>query len=543
MLAIEFRFLTGRFHATPWDHQVNEGVIEWPPSPWRVLRALMATWYLKAQEALPEESMRSLLLSLSSSLPVYHLPKGRLAHTRHYMPLGKIERGTLRTTKVFDTFIDIRQKPVVMAWTEVTLLPEQRAHLQTLLRRMGYLGRAESWVDARLLDKYSGTFNAKPFQEKDGSQELICLIAPLPQEAYTEWRESFLKEALQEALESKRARHSRSGKDPAQTTLSKTEQAHIETSFPAGLWAALQQENQYLRKQGWSLPPGAQWVDYVRPEDCFETDPWIDHKRKIENFPTVARYAIAAPTLPKLTHALSLTERIHMALVQLSNQDPLFTGCDAQKNPLKGHQHAYILPESNRPRGQRGQITHITIVAQGGFHHRAREVLFKLRRLWNTEPHETQMVLLGLGVAGDFAGLRDQVGQCPLLATSNVWVSRTPFVPTRHRKTNKRGEPKYDQNGRWIGSPEHDLARLLEEQLKERELNVTIEDIEVMTETPLGQQSARWLDFQTQRQTGKGKRSSDRGFGFKVTFSEPIAGPVVVGYGAHFGLGLFVPKT
>ena len=45
MIAIRLRFLTGRFHATPWGHHVNEGVVEWPPSPWRLLRALVATFY------------------------------------------------------------------------------------------------------------------------------------------------------------------------------------------------------------------------------------------------------------------------------------------------------------------------------------------------------------------------------------------------------------------------------------------------------------------------------------------------------------------
>src|SRR5437867_3663314 len=41
------RFPGRRYHATPWGHHVNEGLIEWPPSPWRLLRALLATGYTK----------------------------------------------------------------------------------------------------------------------------------------------------------------------------------------------------------------------------------------------------------------------------------------------------------------------------------------------------------------------------------------------------------------------------------------------------------------------------------------------------------------
>jgi CRISPR-associated protein Csb2 len=47
MLALAIRFPAGRFHATPWGRHVNEGAAEWPPSPWRLLRALVATWKRK----------------------------------------------------------------------------------------------------------------------------------------------------------------------------------------------------------------------------------------------------------------------------------------------------------------------------------------------------------------------------------------------------------------------------------------------------------------------------------------------------------------
>ena len=44
MLAIRFDFTANRYHATQWGRHVNEGVLEWPPSPWRILRAIVATW-------------------------------------------------------------------------------------------------------------------------------------------------------------------------------------------------------------------------------------------------------------------------------------------------------------------------------------------------------------------------------------------------------------------------------------------------------------------------------------------------------------------
>jgi hypothetical protein len=41
-LSISIRFLTGRAHLHPWQTHHNEGRVEWPPSQWRLLRALVA---------------------------------------------------------------------------------------------------------------------------------------------------------------------------------------------------------------------------------------------------------------------------------------------------------------------------------------------------------------------------------------------------------------------------------------------------------------------------------------------------------------------
>ena len=52
-ITLKLTFPAGRYHATPWGRHVNEGVPEWPPSPWRLLRALVAVWK-RACPDLPE---------------------------------------------------------------------------------------------------------------------------------------------------------------------------------------------------------------------------------------------------------------------------------------------------------------------------------------------------------------------------------------------------------------------------------------------------------------------------------------------------------
>src|SRR5207247_1883690 len=155
MTVLELRFPAGRYHATPWGRHVNEGAVEWPPSPWRIVRALIATWYWKAgkEEEIPERAIRDLANALSQP-PVFRLPRATTAHTRHYMPYneGKNEK----TTKVFDTFVHLEEGAAILVAWGADLATDERAALQLLASRLGYFGRAESLVVARLLDGITG---------------------------------------------------------------------------------------------------------------------------------------------------------------------------------------------------------------------------------------------------------------------------------------------------------------------------------------------------------------------------------------------------
>src|SRR5436853_1557544 len=99
-VTIKLTFPAGRYHATPWGRHVNEGVPEWPPSPWRLLRALIAVWRRTCPE-FSEAQIRRILETLVQS-PRFGPPgfPFRVAHTRHYMPWEK--KGPADRTLVFD---------------------------------------------------------------------------------------------------------------------------------------------------------------------------------------------------------------------------------------------------------------------------------------------------------------------------------------------------------------------------------------------------------------------------------------------------------
>jgi CRISPR-associated protein Csb2 len=49
------------------------------------------------------------------------------------------------------------------------------------------------------------------------------------------------------------------------------------------------------------------------------------------------------------------------------------------------------------------------------------------------------------------------------------------------------------------------------------------------------------LQFQTIRHDGGGSRGNGDAGAFIITFDQEVFGPIALGYGSHFGLGLFVP--
>ena len=87
MNAIKIRFLAGRFHATPWGRNVNEGEVEWPPSPFRLARALLDVWYRRFPE-LPRERVEAVLRLLAGA-PGFALPPATAAHSRFFMSANK----------------------------------------------------------------------------------------------------------------------------------------------------------------------------------------------------------------------------------------------------------------------------------------------------------------------------------------------------------------------------------------------------------------------------------------------------------------------
>jgi len=518
MIAVELRFPAGgRFHATPWGRHVNEGAVEWPVEPWRLLRALVATWFHKAQAEVARETLERLITALAGVAPTFHLPAATLGHTRHYMPFiaGKKEG----KTKLFDAFVHVADGEAIGVRWDVSLADEEQSALGILLHRLGYLGRAESLVEARLVEasEVSTTgHETRPLVPGDpmsADQELVQVLAPLAGDEYAAWRAKYAQER---------------GASGAARSRKKSASAQV----PDTIFDALLADTGDLRAAGWSLPPGARRVAYVRPANAFQVRATAPPRGDTAR-PTLARYALASAVLPSITSAIAVGDRVHQALVSRSPQW-VFTGQDTAGAPLqKNHEHASILPECDLASDR---IRFLTIHAPGGFDADARRALCDLRKVWGHGGHDIQFVLLGFGEPKDFAGRNAGAGQSLILEESAEWISLTPFIPTRHGKTRKNGDPKLDEHDDQIDGPAHNLRRLLTLRGPSFAPISITRETRAPTARPL-----RWLQFQRTRKNGEGTRAGEFGFGFRVRFSAPVRGPLALGYGAHFGLGLFVP--
>jgi len=194
------------------------------------------------------------------------------------------------------------------------------------------------------------------------------------------------------------------------------------------------------------------------------------------------------------------------------NARPVFSG-HFEDGHVRDHEHAFIMPSANF--NDEGRIDTITIVAKMGFDVEDVRALHQTRRLFGREGHYLDLILLGVGSAGDFGGARPP--HSPLLHESAVWESVTPFVPTRHPKK-VRGNDVDDIRSQvrrgcaLLGLPEP----------------VSVEPLD-----------GEWHKFRRRRRDGSGRRGPDCAHGVRLIFSKMVRGPIAIGYGAHFGLGLF----
>lgn len=323
-LTLNIRLITQTYGATPWDTAHIEGKNEWPPSPWRLLRALMAAYYL-CPDKLDLQALGSAISRLCQEHPEFYLPPATFTQYRYYRKDQTNDTDLYKSgNKVIEAQLRFHPEDNILwvRWNKVEMVEQELEALKQILPYCRYLGRSEYLADWQI---------AHP-EEMPSPNTMPCL------------------EGKQQVL------------------------VPIKNLSILELLLNLQHSPRYLRTElKTDQIPGTEWVNYqLLPHKLVPS--W---SASLPNAPTYARFAVVGKPTRTRTDALIWCEKLHQALVQRC-PSPNFLGRDAEGNPLGTQTHTYLLPEIDAD----GRITHLACACPAGFSPQEVEALLSVRRLW-----------------------------------------------------------------------------------------------------------------------------------------------------------------
>jgi CRISPR-associated protein Csb2 len=482
VIGLRVSFDLGRFHATPWGSNVNDGAVEWPPSPWRLLRALYAVGHSHATlEPMASDLDRALSELASAPPPVFELPAAIPAHTRHYMPVpgGKPKpspRGGERAAKVLDAFFALSPETPLTAWWEVGLDGAATEALSAAARGVGYLGRSESVCTAELI---TGGGPADP------------VAVPLEDSSV----------GLTEGGETV----------DLLCTASENPLSVLATSVTD------------LRARRLLIPPGTRRVAYLVKEvdDGRHQDTASAWHRHPSEAPQLALLRISGRDRPALFEAVKIGQLLRGGLQSKFGESAggeaskTFSGRDGERHRTDQHRHAHYLCLPDR-HGRR--IDRLVVWAPEGLGPGEVTALARLGKLYDRSHADGRRIELRVALGA--LGTADDQRMPELVGPSRRWASLTPFALVRHPK--KRG-------GRLVDGPREQV----EAELEHRGLPKP-EAIELT-------KRGSWHRFRSSK-VGHSRLQRKPLTGVEIEFPEEVSGPIAIGALSHYGLGLMVPS-
>jgi len=495
-IILQQHFPLGRFHANPWKaFPFDDPFGEWPPSPWRLIRALVARSHQISREdpAIGENEREVLVRAFCTSSIRWHLPpqSWRGPALRQYQPaeFSRVPKSAKEpgymahaTTKNLDNCW-LTAGPEDTVWWFIEGAHWTHAGLRLLdagLARMTYFGRAESIT---LMQRSEDQLN---------HPEPNCSAGP--------HRNTRSAPVLFPASEATLADIERSTDDPAIADA--------------------------------TVPPGAVWRFAERPaRPALREIP----KRPTRRLPEtrLVQFAIGSRVSPTIDSAAILTNRFRgrtisvlsggswsKASTERKSTIALIAGKSADGKPLDGHQHAsfalWFDPATRK-------AARLLVWRRTPFSHEEQQALLAaaedpLSLGYNDrgrDPWRIHLVPLDSAVA-------PPSGFNPAQRFA-AWKTTTPFVPPQHI---------YDRHGN--EKPGKSLTDQVLNELQNHRFPTGGVTVEVLRST--------WVKIhQPRAERGDKTNTAKRGHHLRLTFPMQVAGPIALGHSAHFGLGLFVP--
>lgn len=186
------------------------------------------------------------------------------------------------------------------------------------------------------------------------------------------------------------------------------------------------------------------------------------------------------------------------------------SGHENDGSPLqRNHDHAFWLPYDS---DHDGLIDHIAVYVNGGFDHMTKEALSRITRVCDGSSVDLSVRLVGFFVRKNMKG-------CTLFNSGIKWVSTTPYFMPWHIKKS------------------FGLNAQLKKECEIRGYGpVSIADYEIMA----GRRHIPTVLFANSYASRKPINKTGEAISLK--FNKSVRGPIALGFGCHFGLGMFVPE-
>ena len=450
-------------------------------------RAIISVWK-QSHSHLTDDIVWPILQKLNSVFPSYYLPDASVSSTQHYLPLNSKNK----TTLIVNAFVVIGQNPIYIIWNDIELTDEETKILDDILKSMNYFGRAESWCNISIVDHGVPAPNCLPLVGDIDStkDEIVNILLPKKTAIFTDLSKNNI-----------------SPKEHLNSITVTTKQLH---------------------DQNYKDPPGGQWISYAKPLTDINKKTSSKANDPPKNLSWI-RYAIVGSVRPSIKNTLRIGDIARTACMSIYGKkhnggvSETFSGKDFHGKPLKGHKHAFYLPTYEL---QNKELDHLTILAKNAFTQNELDVLFHLNKLYKYNVCDIDLVFQDCGSI-------DNLPDIPILRKSKIWRSATPLILSRHIKYRRRST----DNPIIIDGPKEQISKELRNRYM---LDHKIKSIDIFDQKHITGTNVQPFDFYIYR--SHGSIGSNKTYTARLEFTEPVQGPITLGYGSHFGLGLFLPE-
>ncbi len=231
---------------------------------------------------------------------------------------------------------------------------------------------------------------------------------------------------------------------------------------------------------------------------------------------------------PSIKRIVPLADVLHRSAVYGSTQilghgnTPEITGKESDGNPIRDHRHVHYLGLSLFGHDR---IDHVLAWCPAGMPQDAVDAIATIRRAYSKDVSQLHVNVAGVGSVGEMVRQLSRAAKVrprslDPMRQGMCFESDTPIVFAKylHRRGKKRPEAQIREEliGRGYDEPEaielHDAQETFRRRLK---------------------------GFVIRRSEGKPQPPMANSWSATLRFAKPQQGPICLGYGSHFGLGVF----